>query len=384
MSEDVALQKGKAFFNLVGNPRITDLTFKIDEVSASGYKYSRFNLGVETAPGNVVYCDCMGGYHTTKNTTLYASSKEDFTKQMEIDWEDRFDENILNSINDLKFVKVGLETYEENGVKKTLVKKFLSWYDAIPYVKDYLSIDSVVNVNGNLKYSFYNGKLQIKKEITSIYLSKETDAAKFKATFVQSILLDKHSITKDKDNNEYIVTARVIDYLKNLGETEIKKNVPYVLNYTIEQADAERTTKMLSKFFKVKKGITELTVEGNILEGTQMAAITEDDIPDDIKELIELGIYDKDEILGKMAIRGERISKLIITRPYILKTIKDDGSANIQIFTTPEKYVEDDLLFDFEPEEKKEEIINEAPTDAPDKDAVKDTESNDDSWLSDL
>jgi hypothetical protein len=381
MSDPVVLQKGKAFFNLVGKCKISDFTYKMDELSASGYKYSRFNIGVETIPGNVIYCESMGGYNTTKDTTIFASSKDDYTKQIEIDWSDRFDEDMLKGISDMKFIKVGLETYDENGTQKVHVRRFLSWYDAIPHIKEHLTADSVVNVNGNLKYSFYNGKMQIKKEISSIYLAKDTDELKYKSTFVQSILLDKQSVVKDKENNEYTITARVIDYLKNIGSVEIKKNVPYVVNFTMQNTDMN--TKVLSKYFKVKKGITELIVEGNILEGNPISAITEDQIPDDIRELIELGVYDKDEILGKMVIKGERISKMEIVRPYILKTVKEDGTANIQIFTTPEKYIEEDLLFDFEPEPE-ETKEPEAPKTQVKEESKEETKDNDDSWLADL
>ena len=385
---DVALQKGKAFFTLVGKPRITDLTFKIDEVSASGYTYSRFNLGVETAPGNIVYGDCMGGYNPTSGTVIYVCAKDDFKDKFEIDWDDRFNEKILANVNDFKFVKVGLETYDDNGTSKTLYKRFLSWYDAIPYIKEHLSPDSVVVVNGNLKYSIYNDKLQIKKDISSIYLSNKTELKDMKATFVQSILIDKQSLYKDKENNEYLLTGRVIDYLKKLGSKEIKKNVPYVMNYIIEGADTEKTSKMLSKFFKVKKGITEIAVEGNIIEGTNVKEVTEDDISDEMKELIEIGLYDKDEIIGKLAVRGERISKLIITRPYILKTIKDDGSANIQVFITPEKYIHEDLDFDFEDTEAEDETEStEDKTETTETNTEAKTEekkANDDSWLNDL
>ena len=382
---DVTLQRGKAFFTLIGKARITDLTYKIDEVSASGYTYSRFNLGVETAPANIIYCESMGGFHPITGTTIYASSKDDFKDIIEIDWDDRNDETILANINDFKFIKVGLETYEKDGVVKTITRKFLSWYDAIPYIQQHLCSDTVVNVNGNLKYSIYNDKVQVKKEITSIYLSKVTKEEFFKATFVQSILIDKQSLTKDKENNEYALTARVIDYLNKLGKRVVKQNVPYVVNYIIQDADAEKTTKMLSKYFKVKKGITEITVEGNIIEGNTMKAVTENDIDDEMKELIEIGLYDKEEIIGKLAVRGERVSQMIITRPYILKTLKDDGSAHIQVFITPEKYKDEDLYFDFdntEEETEEEPAIDVKETKADSKkESVK---SNDDSWLTDL
>ncbi len=53
--------------------------------------------------------------------------------------------------------------------------------------------------------------------------------------------------------------------------------------YVIENNNPEITSKMLNRYFKVKKNIKELTVEGNIIEGVQVKIITEEEF----KRLIE-------------------------------------------------------------------------------------------------
>ena len=47
----------------------------------------------------------------------------------------------------------------------------------------------------------------------------------------------------------------------------------------------------MEKLFKVKRGVTEITFEGDLIEGGTVVTATEDDIPDDVKSLIEIGVF---------------------------------------------------------------------------------------------
>ena len=109
----------------------------------------------------------------------------------------------------------------------------------------------------------------------------------------------------------------------------------------------EITAKMLQKFFKAKKGkITEVTVTGNLVEGGATVAITEDDIPDDIKELIDMGLYSAEEAERKIAVgnNGNRERRMIILKPDIVYVGKDENRKPTVAFEDA-KYDEDDLYF---------------------------------------
>jgi hypothetical protein len=344
-NEKKILKRGKAYFNVTGEVKISDFTFKIDELSESGWKYNALNLGIDCGNGNVVYADMMGGFSTKRENSIYVSSKEDITNSYTIDWEDRFNEHILETIHPSKFIKIGIE---KDAKGNAFTKKFLSEYDAIAYLKEYLKDGMVVNINGNLKHSIYNGKTQVKKEIKSIFLSK-AEPENYKATFVQSILINQDSLGKlDKETATYPLTARVVDYTKMWEDKEVKTNVPMIFNCEIEvnKSKPEVTKKMIDKFFKVNKDVTEIIVEGKIVEGQQTVQVTVDDIPEDIKELIELGIYSEEEILNKMAVGGDRVKKFIITKPYVQMTGQDENKTP-QIFVEKEKYKNEDLILDF-------------------------------------
>jgi hypothetical protein len=93
-----------------------------------------------------------------------------------------------------------------------------------------------------------------------------------------------------------------------------------------------------------KECITQATFEGDLIEGGAVVTATLDDIPDDIKELIECGIFTEEEALVKCSSNGNREQRMVIRKPMI-RLVGDDKQPVAQIF--PEKFSEEDLVFDF-------------------------------------
>lgn len=353
--ERKALKKGKAAFTLIGKVKVTDKTFNLDNSYDSGWTDNQMYLGVDCGNGNMVYSEMRGGFFPDDDNILRGFSKDDKdddgkSKQVEIAWEDRFDEELLDTIADTSFITVGVE----KDVKgKTVYKKFLSAYDAVEYLNEHLEDGMVVNVKGNIGYSEYEDNVTVKKEITSIVLSKVEDEADFKATFTQTILLGFDSIgKKDPEKNTIALNAYVVDYVgkpKIDGKkVEIKKNVTYPKTFEVAINDnPEITAKMLQKFFKVKKkgSINVLTVMGNLIEGAAIVNITDDDIPDDIKELIEMGLYSEEEAKAKCAVGGNnRERRMVILKPDITYVGQDDERKPTVAFEEA-KYEDTDLYF---------------------------------------
>ena len=353
--ERKALKKGKAEFTLIGKVKVTDKTFNLDNSYDSGWTDNQMYLGVDCGNGNMVYGEMRGGFFPDDDNILRGFSKDDKhddgkSKHVEIAWEDRFDEELLDTVADTSFITVGVE----KDVKgKTVYKKFLSAYDAVEYLNDHLEDGMIVNVKGNIGYSEYEDNVTVKKEITSIVLSKVEDEADFKATFTQTILLDFDSIgKKDPEKNTMALNAYVVDYVgkpKIDGKkVEIKKNVTYPKTFEVAiNENPEITAKMLQKFFKVKKkgSINVLTVMGNLIEGAAIVNITDDDIPDDIKELIEMGLYSEEEAKAKCAVGGNnRERRMVILKPDITYVGQDDERKPTVAFEEG-KYEDSDLYF---------------------------------------
>lgn len=372
-------------FTLIGKPVINDYTFKMDEKSEkSQWVYNAMNLGVDCGDAfGVVWAECMGGYSEENENRIYAHGKtesgsDDFDAQIIVPWEDRFKDEVLEEIGDLSFITVGLE---KTNADKTYYKKFLSAYDAIAYIKDHLSENMTICVRGNLKYSEYNNNVQVRKNITSIALSKAEDSSKYKATFTQSMLLDKDSASLkeiDKDKSVMFVNARVLDYVKEVNGIEVKGQYPYKkqFEFAMNFENEKQCKTIYEKLFKVKKDITQVTFEGDFIEGGAVVTATWDDIPDDIKDLVEMGVYTKEEALAKCTANGSRERRMVLRKPMI-KLVGDDKVPVVQKFEG--RFTEDDLYLDYL-FKNKDTDDNKPPFDSDEKSGTDDSMS----WLNDL
>lgn len=373
-------------FNLIGQPKINDeYTFKIDEKSTkSQWVYNSLNLGVDCGEKyGIVYCELMGGYSEENENKIFAHGKkedgktDDFEKQVVVDWEERFDEDILKEIGDLSFITVALEKTNKG---KLYEKKFLHAYDAISYIKEHLTEDMVINVRGNIKYSIYNDEVQAKKNITNIVLSKVDDVSKYKSTFTQSILIDKDSANLkniDKDKGVLYVDAKVLDYVKEINGIEVKGQYPYdkQFEFAMDFSNQDVCKKIMDKLFKVKKGYTQITFEGEFIEGGAVVTATWEDVPDDIKNLVEMGLYTEKEALAKCTANGNRERRMVLVKP-VIKLVGEDKDKIPVLQKFEERYKEDDLILDYL-YEKNDESDEETPFDVDDND-------NSMAWLNEL
>lgn len=353
MAEKIVKKDWTSNFTLIGKPKISEeYTFKINEKSEkSNWVYNSMNLGIDCGERHgVVYAECMGGYSEENENKIFAHGKkddgsDDFEKQIVIDWEDRFNDSILKEVGEMSFINVGLE---KTSAGKTYYKKFLSAYDAIAYVKEHLTEDMVVNVRGNLKYSTYNDTTQVRKNITSIALSKADDVSKYKAIFTQSVLIDKDSASLkniDKDKSVMYVDTKVLDYVKEVNGVEVKDQYPYSkqFEFALNLENEKQCKTICDKLFKVKKGVTQITFEGEFIEGGAVVTATWDDIPDDIKDLVNMGVYSEEEALAKCTANGSRERRMVLKKPSI-KLVGDDKVPVVQKFE--ERYTEEDLILD--------------------------------------
>lgn len=373
-------------FTLIGEAKVNDYTFKIDEHSnKSSWIYNSMNLGIDCGEKfGTVFADLMGGYSEDRENIIYVhgkddDGKDDFGQTFTVDWEDRLNDEVLESVGDLCFITVGLE---KTTTGKTYYKNFLSAYDAIAYVQEHLEEGMVVNVRGRLQYSIYNDTVQVRKTIQSIVLSNVDDSSKYVARFTQSVLLDKDSASLkdvDKDKGVMYVNARVLDYLKELNGVEIRGQYPYnvTFEFPMDLTKQETCKKIYEKLFKVKKNVRQVTFEGEFVEGGAVVQASWDDVPDDIKDLVEIGVYSKEEALQKCSANGSRERRMLLKKPMI-RLVGEDKTAVIQVFD--DKYKEEELVIDTGVAEEDDE---ELPFDE-DKSSNESSDDDSMSWLDEL
>lgn len=371
-------------FVIIGEAKVNDYTFKIDQKSdKSDWIYNTLNLGIFAGEKyGTVYTEMMGGYGAERDNVLYVhgkkeDGKDDFENRFTIDWDDRFNESILEEIGDLCFLTVGLEKDKKD---KVFYKKFLSPYDAIAYIKENITDGMVVNVKGNLEYSDYKGNVNVKKRITSIALSKAEDASKYRANFTQTMLLTKDSVGKpDKDKGIIPIYAKVLEYTKEYNGKTVKQFIPLnkTFDYEVDLTNKELVEKVIAKVFKVKKGVTEITFEGDFVEGGVLVTATEDDIPQDILDLVEIGAYTKEEALAKCTENSSKERRMILRKPFI-KMVGDEGEKIPQIQKFDNRYSDEDLILDFMFDDTDEAEDEDNANDSTD------ISTDDNSWLDNL
>ena len=178
------------------------------------------------------------------------------------------------------------------------------------------------------------------------------------------------------------VDATILDYVKELNGVEIKGQYPFIKQFEYEFPDlknAEQCKKIMDKLFKVKKGYTQITFEGDLIEGGATVTATLDDIPQDIKDLIEIGVYTEEEALARCSTNGNREQRMVLRKP-VTRLVGEDKIPTLQKFE--EKYSEDDLDFSFVSVAKEDEDENE------DEETESNTESTDSAddldWLNSL
>lgn len=377
MAEKVELYPSRRNVYLVGKVKLRDDSFKIAQVSKSGYTYSSANFGVETATGNVVYVEVMGGYSPTNPIIKTQNKAKD---SIDVNWADRLNPKVVEQVNEYKLLKASLA---ENDAQA-----FLSQFDLIEYMKNNLEDGMEVVVRGQMRLSAYKGEPQRKIEVTGIslpYVKKDDKGnelpVEYRATFTQTLIIDSDSLditSEDEEKGETLLQAYAVDYISKYDGEKINKNAmfPLVINVPI---GTEQQRKVAERLFKVEEeGASEITVEGLVVEGYDSSSTSsaEIELSEELQELVDLGIYTLEEVKSKVTVRGNKVSKLLFTKPAIKKN--DDGVVNI--LEEKGKYAQSDLFF-------YEQAINgEVPEKAEnlDSDSDESSSSNDQDWLSAL
>ena len=413
-NELVLLKKGKSSFELIGNVKLNDFTFKLEQESQkSDWIYNSLNLGIDCGVYGMIYGRMMSGYGSNRNNVVYVHGKKEvdgkerdnFENRFTIAWEDRFDEDVLETVGSMNFINIGIELDEKDEV---VYKKFLTEYDAINYLEENLVDGMRIKVKGNLSYREYEGKITIEKHINKIYIVTN-DEVEDKASFVQSVLLDCDSIGKaDKETRTVPLSVRIIENIREYGGQKIQRkvgnrivksvNIPIAKELQFPVGDDIELAKKMLKAFKVKskKTVTQMVVEGHFSRGeVTTVEVTIDDLDDDIKELIELGLLDEKDILGQVvkANTGNAgYEMMIVDKPHIIFVGKGDKQMPqidkvIDMYTLEDLNI-DEILKDCFVEEKKEEMPEvRMDTEAALKSALEDEDDEDedeDDWLKDL
>lgn len=346
----------------------------VESQSGTGYVYSRLEMPIDCgAECGTIYVHLQDGYNPrSSDNKIYCHTKDgdgktDWKTPFNVAWEDRLNEDIIKEVSDFDLITVGIE----KDVKGNIVyKKFLSAYDVIDYLNENLEDGSVLRVSGKIEFGYYDNHTTRQLIPHSIILSNVVNkqdfnkANDFKATFNQEVLLSKDSIGEfDKEMNELEINGYVASYIYKYDGKKVKKinALPYKFYFNFSDVNEKQRELIIKKVIKVKKGVSKITFSGEFHEGGTVVKATMDDVSDELKQLVQLGLYTEDEVIG-MVSTSDRQRKMVLKNLYVRKSKNDDGTVSAALQVFPEEYDEDVLDIDLtgEEEEEHKDDVNDA------------------------
>ena len=154
--------------------------------------------------------------------------------------------------------------------------------------------------------------------------------------------------------------------------------MPFTFEY--EFASKEMFDKIYKLLFKVKKNIKQINFEGEFVNTGATVQATMDDVTDDVKTLIAMGLYTEEEILTKYASQGGIERRYILTRPVVrIEGDAENKQTVPQIFD--DRYTEEDLIVTFDEDSNSN---SNSDSDVWDSSPILNDDDDDDAWLSEL
>lgn len=338
-------------FNFTGVAIIPKATskrpFVRDSVGKDGKtKQKSLNFGVKDKSSNTGFVELFG----TEQKVIKA--KDSDGNNIEIKWEDRFDEDIVKEFP--SFRKTVVDLGEEFGGRQ----EFISSYDAIAFLEENLpKYEGSICVTGQMKKDAYKGRYYDKFPISGVYSVDEE--RKHRLTITADIYYNKDCI----DKTDYATEKKI--YLNGYVEQYINKDegnkfIPhqFILN-TSKYTDSEHHQNILKYKMKYvdinKKTYHHITWETVLVNGTEQIEFDESQLTASQKEQIELGIRTLEDFRPKGRIFGEQITEYRLFDPVLTGDFVD-GFVDCEM--TNSEF--EDEIYVLETEESLAEVMKKA------------------------
>lgn len=323
----------QARFNFVGTPVIpkqkadTKRPFckEMTKKDEKGKKREMLSMtfGVKESDSNMAFVEAFDSKQDVIKTMNTDNEK------MDIDWADRFDEEIVSQV--ASYRKYIVDLGEDHGGRQ----EFITVYDMIKHLQEHLpNYEGRVVVTGQFTRDWYAKKKMYfsKFRIQNVFAAPEERKSRLMIT--ADLFYNKNSFDdSDFDENKKITLDCYIE--QYINKDEGRKYVPIQVVFSGAKYDMEneRHKKLLNYKMKYIKPI-EITVDGKtvklkptqmvhipwemvLLRGAEEADFDESMLTDAQKEQIELGIKTLDDFKPKGNIYGDRIDEFRLFDPKL-------------------------------------------------------------------
>ena len=336
------------YFDVVGEIIVDAKTFTLGQPGKNNQNWIQniFNPKIEADNGKSMYMRFSSGYDAVKGKTIYARSESE--TNLEVAFGDRMNENIVSLVDEKSFIRVGVSKElvkdESTGkeYKQWVYKNFLDTFDVVAFLQQVMPLASKqkVRITGAVKFSTYNGEVQRNYDIQNIYLlngnEDEGKEMQPKLEFTQNVLLTKGCVVDELDKENGVATVNALVMIKEKKEF---KTVPVkLLMKPQDEKQKETYKKLIPMVFEVPEDkVRKIALDCIFEVGYVAGNVNENDLPQEAKELLDMGLYTMEEVMKMYAVR-ERVDNLLIKRPKI-KIV--DGKPNVEMNDT--EYLPSDL-----------------------------------------
>lgn len=284
---------------------------KKDEKTKETKKMLSMTFGIKETDMNMAFVEAFDSQQKVIKTMDVDNEK------MDVDWDDRFDEDIIEKVANYR--KYIVDLGDEHGGRQ----EFITAYDMIEHLREHLpNYDGRVVVTGQFTRDWYAKKKTYfsKFRIQNVFAAPEE--RKNRLLLTMDLFYNKSSLDdSDFDENKKMTLDCYIE--QYINKDEGRKYVPIQVvfsgaKYDLENEKHKKLFDYKMKYIKVKnKNMVHIPWEIVLLRGAEEAEFDESMLTDSQREQIELGIKSVDDFRPKGNIYGDRIDEFRLFEPKL-------------------------------------------------------------------
>lgn len=284
---------------------------KKDEKTKETKKMLSMTFGIKETDMNMAFVEAFDSQQKVIKTMDVDNEK------MDVDWDDRFDEDIIEKVANYR--KYIVDLGDEHGGRQ----EFITAYDMIEHLREHLpNYDGRVVVTGQFTRDWYAKKKTYfsKFRIQNVFAAPEE--RKNRLLLTMDLFYNKNSLDdSDFDENKKMTLDCYIE--QYINKDEGRKYVPIQVvfsgaKYDLENEKHKKLFDYKMKYIKVKnKNMVHIPWEIVLLRGAEEAEFDESMLTDSQREQVELGIKSVDDFRPKGNIYGDRIDEFRLFDPKL-------------------------------------------------------------------
>lgn len=284
---------------------------KKDEKTKETKKMLSMTFGIKETDMNMAFVEAFDSQQKIIKTIDIDNEK------MDVDWDDRFDEDIIEKVANYR--KYIVDLGDEHGGRQ----EFITAYDMIEHLREHLpNYDGRVVVTGQFTRDWYAKKKTYfsKFRIQNVFAAPEK--RKNRLLLTMDLFYNKSSLDdSDFDENKKMTLDCYIE--QYINKDEGRKYVPIQVvfsgaKYDLENEKHKKLFDYKMKYIKIKnKNMVHIPWEIVLLRGAEEAEFDESMLTDSQREQVELGIKSVDDFRPKGNIYGDRIDEFRLFEPKL-------------------------------------------------------------------